>query len=431
MRGLSVLGKILVLKIFGISQTIYLMQNMILEDGDIKTLNADMYKFLWNKKYLADKAPERIRREIVNKPIQLGGFGMLDLTELDEAIKTRAIGIMLGTKHPLLVKLMAHLKLDDFFHPKFDEKIDSFVGVGTRLIGEARRKSLLDDRLATNSKMLTLLGDSKIRNWVKKEVRDSITLFDLRLRGITKLRDLGPQEFERLKPLIEEDYLKTTLARVIPMARRLHLLVNPVDLSLYPFNGSLKQLSKCTTKDIRTCKMSKEQICNFKIGLELTTTVSKTWLNIVRKLSSIKHRSTLLRVAHSEIYSKDRLFRFGMSNDPNCEHCGAVETVRHKLFECRRVVNLWRTLNRATDTTLTSVDPNTVEIYRNMGAFLNINRETLTLNAELLSILTGNVQGSPDPISFIKNMAKNLIRKEGHSETREKISEILETLTGD
>jgi len=430
-RGLSLLGKILVLKTFGISQVIYLMRSITLESCDIKRLKSAMYKFLWNKRYLAAKAPERIKREIVNKPIELGGFGMLDLTELDEAIKIRTIGIMLDTKHPLLTKLMARVKLDDFFHPNFDQKIDLYISTGVKLIGEARRKCLLDDRLTTNSKILTLLGESRIRNWIKREARDSITLFDLRLRGINKIRDLRIEDFDRIKPLLEEELLKDRLEAVIPMVRRLNLTVNLEDLKLYPINGVLKQLSKCSTKEIRTSRMSKEQICNFKIGLELTPTVSKTWLNTARRLTSVKHRSVLLRVAHAEIYSKERLFRFGMAIDPNCEHCGLVETVCHKLFQCERVVHFWRILNRATEATLTMVDPNLTGIYRNMGAFLNINRETLTLNAELLSILTGSVQGRPEPISFIKNMIKNLIRKEGHPETKEKIAEILENLTED
>jgi len=98
--------------------------------------------------------------------------------------------------------------------------------------------------------------------------------------------------------------------------------------------------------------------------------------------------------------------------------------VKHKLFECERAACLWRELNRVTDPVLTVVEPNIDNISRNLGAFLNINRVTLTMNAELLLTLMGNLQGRPEPKSFIKNLIKNLIRKEGHRETKEIMSEI-------
>jgi len=63
-RSLSLLGKILVLKTFGISQVIYLMQSIKLEDDDIKKLKNLLYKFLWNRNYLAAKAPERIKLKL-------------------------------------------------------------------------------------------------------------------------------------------------------------------------------------------------------------------------------------------------------------------------------------------------------------------------------------------------------------------------------
>ena len=58
------------------------MHSVNLKEPDYKKLNSFLYKFIWNLHYLAAKAPERIRREIVNKNIRLGGLGMLDITAL-------------------------------------------------------------------------------------------------------------------------------------------------------------------------------------------------------------------------------------------------------------------------------------------------------------------------------------------------------------
>jgi len=269
------------------------------------------------------------------------------------------------------------------------------------------------------------MGNSRILNWVKKESQNSLTIFDLRLRGIVKLRNLEAGDYDRLRPLLAYNELKDKLFDLIQMSRRLHLNMNQEDLELYPIDAKLKHLSKYSSKEIRMSRMSKVQICEFKIGLVLSPTISRTWLSMVKKLTSVKHRNTILRAAHAEVYSRERLHRFGLATDQFCEQCGEVETVKHKLFECERVANLWAEVNRVTDTTLVVADPTMDVIHRNFGAFLNVNRVVLTLNAELLTILMGNLQGIPEPRPFIKNLIKNLIRKEGHRETKEAISEIL------
>ena len=103
-RRLCLLGKILILKCFGISQVIYLMQCMSLTDKEIKSINGILYKFLWNRHFDAAKAPERISREIINTPIKLGGFGMLNISELDKSLKLRSLGRLLVSSHPMHYK---------------------------------------------------------------------------------------------------------------------------------------------------------------------------------------------------------------------------------------------------------------------------------------------------------------------------------------
>jgi len=49
-RQLTVFGKITVLKSFGISNFIYMMQSIGISDQNLKKINGIMYKFIWNKK---------------------------------------------------------------------------------------------------------------------------------------------------------------------------------------------------------------------------------------------------------------------------------------------------------------------------------------------------------------------------------------------
>ena len=126
-RNLSILGKINIVKTFGISQIIYLMQSLCLKNAHMKVLKAFLYKFIWNRHYLAAKAPERIKREIVNTPVKLGGFGMLDIAHLDEGLKCRALGRLLASEHPFMILLRNKVDLNDFFDPKCISNVDSIL----------------------------------------------------------------------------------------------------------------------------------------------------------------------------------------------------------------------------------------------------------------------------------------------------------------
>ena len=56
-RGLSILGKIIIAKTFGISQVIFLMQSLSFTTEHFKKINALLYKFIWNRHFHASKAP--------------------------------------------------------------------------------------------------------------------------------------------------------------------------------------------------------------------------------------------------------------------------------------------------------------------------------------------------------------------------------------
>ena len=61
-----------------------------------------LYKFIWNRHYLAAKAPERIKREIMMVNVKNCGLGMLDIAELGDSLKLKALGRLRTSNHPFL-----------------------------------------------------------------------------------------------------------------------------------------------------------------------------------------------------------------------------------------------------------------------------------------------------------------------------------------
>ena len=55
-----------------------------------------------------------------------------------------------------------------------------------------------------------------------------------------------------------------------------------------------------------------------------------------------------MKVLCKDVYSNERLHRFGISDSPNCAVCGKEENVQHQLFDCSNAKHLWIILEKVT-----------------------------------------------------------------------------------
>jgi hypothetical protein len=395
----------------------------VFKDVDLRKINTLLYKFIWNRKYLAAKAPERIKREIMNKNINQGGFGMLDIEELDISLKLRSVGRLLVTEHPMLKLINTKVNQADFFFPKLDKGIDQFTARGLEILGEDRRKSLKSEDSMRNAKLLSFLKQSKIANWVRPERRNSILLFDLTIRGMRYVRNLDVVSIGRLRPiLIDVDVVKAM--EVAVTIARTAVLVNE-DKRLYPIGKCLKRLENCSSKEIRQSRHDEHQICDFKIGLNLSIAESKTWLNNIRTLTSVKHRNVLLRAAHGDIYSRERCYKFRLADNPLCIECGLIETVKHKLFLCPVKSNLWKEVFKITKVLIPGIDNEADIVKAALCSFTNCNQVALTVHAEIISQILSN-RVYREPSEQVRQVIGLLCKKEGKISIKNGLIELTE-----
>ena len=60
---------------------------------------------------------------------------------------------------------------------------------------------------------------------------------------------------------------------------------------------------------------------------------------------NIKLRHVFYRLISGDIFSKERMCRFGMINNNTCERCQQVESTRHLLWDCVESRNIWNLFN--------------------------------------------------------------------------------------
>ena len=103
---LSILGKIVVFKTFGLSQILFIASTVIIPLKMEKKLNELIYKFIWNSNQDNKKAPDRIKRSILTTPIHHLGLGMLDYREVIKSIRIKTfMRIMTQETHPINLML--------------------------------------------------------------------------------------------------------------------------------------------------------------------------------------------------------------------------------------------------------------------------------------------------------------------------------------
>ena len=182
-RGLSLLGKVLIYKTFGLSQLIYVTRVIKLTETENKEIRNLIYKFLWNRNYQANKAPDRIRRNHLLAEIKQGGFGMIDHEQVIKAMNAKQILVNLAGKHPIkeiLNKLTPNQKSS--FNKRIRENLDGPAVNHCEVMNQINRKILTkepaylhQDRLAKN-----MLLTENLRDIARPERRNCLELTILR-----------------------------------------------------------------------------------------------------------------------------------------------------------------------------------------------------------------------------------------------------------
>ena len=429
LRSLSLLGRILIIKTYAVSQVVFLMQSITLGEASHKAIERVIFKFLWNKNYNANRAPDRIKRSTMLTPVHLGGFGMINVRELSDSLDLRSYGRLINSKHPFFEQINDLIDSRDFFNVVTDAPVDYKLTHSLRLLN-MRRLNMLNwpvNTILTNANYVRLLNGLKLKNVLTPTGKRGLPFFMIQARDPNicvvnlSLRELSSVEryviYPQLVPIFKD---LITTRRQVPGDVRLH--------ELFPTKSkNLINISGLSSKQIRESRVdeSEQIICIYKIGLILRPGEVISMTNQLRKLTSTRHKNILLRLIHGDIFSNERLHRFKLRISPSCSNCPEPnESIVHRVLECPNAVRAWDLMddikvrlgmNRLTDKTIESI----------VGVKEKLSKLELTFHAELVLKLTSNSEVySPDRL--VKSALKLISNCERlQQQTKEKLDEIL------
>jgi len=318
----------------------------MISERSVKRLNDVIFKFLWNRKFNGVRAPDRVKREIIYTPVSKGGFGLIDIRELDEAIKLKSLGRIFTTNHPLFSQMKDRIKLTNFFNAEINIHCDDMLKMSLTILNKTRRRLLswTTEVLYGNAAFVSMIRSTRLSNILTPAGRRGLHYYMITRRmPEVKIGDISEAEFTNFRQNLLFPSLYNAI-RII-LGRGINPRMQASNLLIPLKSGALSVLTKLSSKEIRDSGDDK-LICAYKIGLNLNQGQVLNWCNRLRKVTSIRLRSTLLRVAHGDIYSNSRMYKFGMVDNAKCANCDEpVETIIHILFLCPKAQRVWNMLN--------------------------------------------------------------------------------------
>ena len=257
-RRLTLIGKILIVKTYAVSQLIYLMQTFCLTDDDLKKFNCLIFKYIWNKNLKANRAVERISREKLMRPTSDGGFGMIDIYELDKALKLKAWGRLQTTKHPYLMAIRDGQQNNGIKSTFLETKVpvdgDQIMRKGAQFLTIERKKILgwPGDIQVKSTVVIKALSMLKATECLTDTGKNSLTFLRIRTRNpnilITQLTDVEIMDLAR--------HLKWPgLDRTLLLIKRQGIRLPPdqgIKYLIPTSNYNFVNLTETSSKNIRT-----------------------------------------------------------------------------------------------------------------------------------------------------------------------------------
>jgi len=341
-RNLTILGKILIVKTYGISQALYLARVMPPKPDTINQLEKIMDKFIWTHNMLGNKAPNRIRRRIMRNATARGGFGQADLDNIVKTMNTRQIIINEWNDSLAAVlnnKMTEVGSIKPVAHKLSDQVIKNYVDTTNKLWDH-----VLDNKLNTVEANEALLN-TKLANVLNTKYNKGIWHHVLKA-GKRKLRDIPPHEREEIRQKLKTEYSHLTLWTQSHQEPRKTYPTNDGNTINYPPKATLVDIT-CINPDIETCP---------KAGMLMTINESYAFYRKVKRIKSIWARTTILRFTHADMPYNEKLFRTKYVDSARCNKCWEIDTFSHKYLECNDAKRTWKGFEDVTGQRISEVD---------------------------------------------------------------------------
>ncbi len=364
-RNLTLEGKSLIVKTFGLSQIIYNMQSYGFDNAELIYTERAIFRFLWSTSENPNGI-DRIKRAIMKNEYSKGGMKITDVECLDRSLKLKQFIRANNSKH-------AMSKIQSFLSTKSGNCITqeyANVTEAESICGSAQNtlniltdynremyKSLSEEEYECDKNLIEEVSSINLKSYLKRKEKVFMLCMSnlLSSNGITTLGELT-QAYE-----YETDRKLSKIIKMIMSTIPEHLvkISKCYDEDVNSNNEELKylQIAPRERKNVNVITVKELQVAlknalgkiesakvNEKVGIDNFDEENITKLR--NNCKNPKLRNIYFRLIHNDFYTRVRMKKFGMIDTDECPRCGQTESSVHLLWECVHVRNIWEIFNQ-------------------------------------------------------------------------------------
>jgi hypothetical protein len=366
-RHLTMEGKSLIIKTFGISQLIYVMQCVQINKIHLQEIEQFIFNFLWDTKdYGSSRARDRIKRSILKNDYNEGGLKIIDVECMDRAMKLKQFIRSQNSTHSInnIQKFcieesgQTNTIAQEYAQITIREDVCS-VSQGTiNSITDANRATCFNSSPDDLNSIFAInqIATTQVSTYLSRKSRVFLKCIYkpfLREGLITYLDMVEAAETERCRAKSKrlESIISAFPTYFRDAANSFDENINCRDENLTHLllkDGKWVPIGEINTRDLQwTLKVVLDKLSC--IDLEKRTGIeSHDKINIIQfrqQCRNAKLRSIHFRLIHNDFFTYEKMFKFKMTNNPFCPRCKETETTRHLIWECRESQIIWNHYN--------------------------------------------------------------------------------------
>jgi exonuclease III len=363
-RYLTMEGKALIIKTFGLSQIIYNMQSYNFNLNELKMTEKLIFQFLWSTKDNPE-GRDRIKRSIMKNDYSKGGMKITDLECLDRSLKLKQTIRANFSSHIISkIQTMNNLEMNNNLMQEQniledDEVVCKIAKETLNIITDYNRKQyekLESEEFESDKNLIEEVASINLKTYLE---RKKLTLHLCMLKRLNKIgiNTLGEliQQYEH-----ENNRDRIITIRFVMSAFPKHLLEITKcfndDVNQYTERINYMTISPNVRKDIRIVTVKELQITlkNVLGKIECLNVNNKVRVKSYKEeyithfrqsCKNSKLRNIYFRLIHNDFFTKVKLKKYKMIESDRCTRCDLQETTEHLLWECNETRNIWKIFN--------------------------------------------------------------------------------------
>jgi hypothetical protein len=365
-RHLTLEGKSLIVKTFGLSQIIYNMQSYGFDNAELIYTERAIFRFLWSTSENPNGI-DRIKRTIMKNEYSKGGMKITDVECLDKSLKLKQFIRANNSKHAMS-KIQSFLStksgndncmIQEYSNVTEAESICKSAQNTLNTLTDYNRetyRTLLEEEYECDKNLIEEVSSINLKTYLKRKGKVFMLCMSnlLSSNGITTLGELTQAyeyETDRKLTKIIKMIMSTFPEYLIKISKCYNDEINLNNEELKYLQiaiGDRKNVNVITVKELQVVlknALGKIESANIKEKVGIDSFDEENITKLRNNCKNPKLRNIYFRLIHNDFYTRVRMKKYGMMDTDKCPRCGETESSVHLLWECVHVRNIWEIFN--------------------------------------------------------------------------------------